>query len=43
MAIIDVFSKRQKALREGVPDVYQYDQIPQPLRVQIVHVLRDPR
>ncbi|HSZ63118.1 MAG TPA: hypothetical protein VK828_15050 [Terriglobales bacterium] len=41
MAIIDVFSKRQKALRKGAADVYTYDQIPQPLRVQIVHILRD--
>jgi hypothetical protein len=41
MAIVDVFSKRQKALRKGVPDVYEYAQIPDPLRVQIVHILRD--
>lgn len=41
MAIVDLFSKRQKALRKEVPDVYEYDQIPSPLRVQIVHILRD--
>jgi hypothetical protein len=41
MAIVDVFSKRQKALREGVPDVYEYDLIPEALRVQIVHIMRD--
>ena len=41
MAIIDLFSKRQKVLRKEVPDVYEYAQIPQPLRVQIVHILRD--
>ncbi len=41
MAIVDLFSKRQKVLRKEVPDVYEYDQIPQPLRVQIAHILRD--
>ena len=41
MAIIDLFSKRQKVLRKEVPDVYEYAQIPQPLRVQIAHILRD--
>ena len=41
MTIIDVFSKRQKALRKEVSDVYVYDQVPNPLRVQIVHILRD--
>jgi len=41
MAIIDLFSKRQKVLRKDVPDVYTYDQIPQSLRVQIAHILRD--
>jgi hypothetical protein len=41
MAIFDIFSKRQKALRGEVPDVYVYDKIPQPLKVQIVHIWRD--
>jgi len=38
MAIFDLFSKRQKRLRGEVPDVYTYDSIPEPLRVQIVHI-----
>lgn len=38
MAIFDLFSKRQKKLRGEVPDVYQYSEIPNPLRVQIVHI-----
>lgn len=38
MAIIDLFSKRQKQLRGDVPDIYQYDKIPQPFRIQIVHM-----
>lgn len=41
MRIIDLFSKRQKALRGELPDVYTYEKLPQELRVQIVHILRD--
>jgi len=41
MAIIDLFSKRQKKLRGEVPDVYQYENIPDQLRVQIIHIIRD--
>lgn len=41
MATFDLFSKRQKRLRGDVPDVYTYDDIPNPLRVQIVHIWTD--
>lgn len=41
MAIFDLFSKRQKALRGDVPDVYTYDDLSNPLRVQIVHIWSD--
>ncbi|MBK7626002.1 MAG: hypothetical protein IPJ16_02170 [Bacteroidales bacterium] len=41
MAIFDLYSKRQKALRGEVPDVFVYDNIPNPLRVQIIHIIRD--
>jgi hypothetical protein len=41
VAIFDLFSKRQKKLRGEMPDVYQYDEIPQTLRVQIVHIWMD--
>lgn len=41
MAIFDIFSKRQKKLRGDTPDVYVYDELPRPLRVQIVHIWRD--
>lgn len=41
MAVFDIFSKRQKRIRGDVPDVYSYDRIPDPLRMQIVHILRD--
>ena len=38
MAIFNLYSKRQKKLRGEVPDVYVYDEIPQTLRAQIVHI-----
>jgi hypothetical protein len=41
MAIVNLYSKRQKVLRNEAPDVYQYTEIPHPLRVQIAHILRD--
>ena len=41
MSVFDIFSKRQRKLRGELPDVYTYGKIPQPLRVQIVHILRD--
>lgn len=37
--IINLFSKRQKKSRGEVPDVYQYKEIPEPLRVQIIHII----
>ncbi|MDD2660177.1 MAG: hypothetical protein PHY54_10960 [Methylococcales bacterium] len=41
MAIFDLFSKRQKRLRGDVPDVYTYDNLPNALRVQIMHIWTD--
>ncbi len=41
MAIFDIFSKRQKKLRGETPDVYVYNELPNPLRVQIVHIWVD--
>lgn len=41
MSIFDLFSKRQKRLRGEVPDVYQYEEIPEKFRVQVVHIVRD--
>lgn len=41
MSTFDLFSKRKKRLQGKTPDVYQYDDIPQPLRVQIVHIWGD--
>ena len=39
MPIVDIFSKRQKRLRGEVPDVYEFEDIPEKLRIQIVHIL----
>jgi hypothetical protein len=41
MTLIDLFSTRAKARRGEIPDVYQYDNLPEALRVQIVHIMRD--
>ena len=41
MAVFDLYSKRQKLIRGDVSDVYTYDEIPEPLRVQIVHIWND--
>ncbi len=41
MGIFNLFSKRQKLLNGEIPDTYIYDSIPQTLRVQIVHIIRD--
>jgi hypothetical protein len=39
--IFDLFSKRQKRLRGETPDVFTYDELPRPLKVQIVHIWKD--
>lgn len=41
MALFDLFSKRQKRQRGEVPDVFVYDDVPQPLRVQLVQILQE--
>ncbi len=41
MATSNLFSKRQKKQRGDLPDVYIYNNIPNALRVQIVHVWED--
>lgn len=41
MGIFDLFSKRQKKLRGELPDVYQYEDINNTFRVQVVHIIRD--
>lgn len=41
MPVFDLFSKRQKKLRGEFSDVFTYDKIPNTLRVQIIHIIRD--
>ena len=41
MSVADIFSNRQKQHRGEVPDFYQYADIPETLRVQIVHIMKD--
>jgi hypothetical protein len=41
MGVLDLFSKRQKRKRGDVPDVYEYDSLPDALRTQIVHIWND--
>ncbi|MDO8680394.1 MAG: hypothetical protein Q7R30_17900 [Acidobacteriota bacterium] len=41
MSILNLFSRRQKRLRGEFPDVYQYTDLPNAFRVQLVFVLGD--
>ncbi len=41
MAIHDLFSKRQKRLRGEFPDVYQYEELSEKLRVQIIYIITE--
>ncbi len=41
MAVLEIYSKRQKKFRGEVPDLYQHETIPYELRVQVVHILND--
>lgn len=41
MAISNIYSKRQKKLRGEINDVYHYDDIPKPLKVQVIQIIRD--
>jgi len=41
MAITNLYSKRKRALKGDVSDIYSYDEISEKLRVQIVHIIND--
>lgn len=41
MAILNLFSKRQRMLKGEVNDVYVYEDMPQKLRIQIFHIIND--
>ena len=39
MSVYDLFSKRKKrAAMAGQPDMYQYDDLPKPFRIQVIHI-----
>ncbi|MDC0933381.1 hypothetical protein OAR97_05980 [Arcobacteraceae bacterium] len=40
LGVFDLFSKRRKKQRGEIPDVYIYDDIPQKLRVQLIHIIQ---
>jgi len=39
--LLDLYSKRRRRERGEITDVFTYDDLPNPLRVQVVHILRD--
>ena len=39
--ITEIYSKRQKRLRGGFPDVYQYETAPEKLRIQIILLFKE--
>lgn len=41
LTIFNLFSKRQKEIRGELPDIFTYDNLPDKLRAQIVHIIRD--
>jgi len=41
MTILEIFSKRKRRERGEFPDVYVYENLPDTLRVQIVHIIQD--
>ncbi len=42
MPTFETFSKRQeKCDSQGEPDVYQYDSLPEPFRIQVIHIWHD--
>jgi hypothetical protein len=38
--VFDIFSKRQKATRGEMPDIYAYDSLPEKLKIQIIHITK---
>ena len=42
MSIFETFSKRMKSSKcAGQPDLFQYDELPEPFRVQVIHIWGD--
>ena len=43
MATFDLFSRKKRRTEQQSPDVFRYDEIPHPLRIQLLHALDDAR
>lgn len=41
MAIFELYSTKKRKNNGEMPDVYQYEDIPQKLRVQIIHIIKE--
>jgi hypothetical protein len=41
MTVMDLYFKRKRKERGDVPDVYQYEELPDALKVQVVHIWND--
>lgn len=41
VAVFDLFSKRQKRLRGEITDIYSYDSLPEQIKIQILHIIKD--
>ena len=41
MAVHDLFSYRNRLAEGATPDVFVYNQLPESLRIQIIHIWRD--
>lgn len=43
MAMFDLFSRKKRDVKRESPDVFRYDDVPHPLRIQLLHALDDAR
>jgi hypothetical protein len=41
LGVFNIFSKRQKKLNNNTVDVYEYENIPSNLKVQVIHIFRE--
>ena len=41
MASFELYSKRQKKIEGRLPQIFTFNELPQPFRVQVVHIIRD--
>jgi hypothetical protein len=41
LGVVNIFSKRQKKLNNDTVDVYEYENIPSNLKVQVIHIFRE--